>query len=363
MNSTLNRDFLNNVNILVTGGAGFIGCALSNKLADNVGKFLVLDCLHPQVHKNRSRPKDLHEKAELVEGDITDSAVWDSLLKRFKPDIVFHLAAETGTGQSLTEANRHGLTNVVGTTCMTDALTRHRIKVEQMVLTSSRAIYGEGAWTSPTGITTYPGQRTRAQLDKKQWDFPNIVSVASSSDNTHPDPTSIYGATKLAQEHILKAWALAFQIPLTILRLQNVYGRGQSLTNSYTGIVALFSRIAKEGKSIPLYEDGQCTRDFVNIDDVANSLVAAIQSKPKACEIFDIGTGNAITIEKMAKMIAHFYHSPIPIVNGKFRDGDVRHASCDLSSTLIRLNWKPQHSLQNGLIDLQDWISSELAQA
>lgn len=347
-------------NILVTGGAGFIGCALSNQLAEKVNQYLVLDCLHPQVHKEQSRPMALHGKAELVIGDVTESAVWDLLLERFKPDIVIHLAAETGTGQSLTEATRHGHTNVVGTTCMTDALVRHDINVKHMLLTSSRAVYGEGAWISTSGEIQYPGQRSHAQLERKEWDFPALNPLPSSSKSTFPDPTSVYGATKLAQEHILKAWALAFNTPFSILRLQNVYGPGQSLTNSYTGIVALFSRLAKAGTAIPLYEDGHCTRDFVSIDDVVAALIAALNCKPIVCETFDIGSGAATSIQGMANIIADHYSAPRPIVTGQFRDGDVRHAACAISRTLDQLQWKPTTTLQSGLANLQRWIDLEL---
>jgi dTDP-L-rhamnose 4-epimerase len=179
-----------------------------------------------------------------------------------------------------------------------------------------------------------------------------------------PAPTSVYGATKLAQENILKAWGGSRGIPVTILRLQNVYGPGQSLINSYTGIVSLFSQWAREGKTIPLYEDGKIGRDFVYIDDVADAFVAALDAGPdEARPVLDIGSGIASTIEDMAFAIARFYGAPQPVVNGKFRDGDVRSASCDISPTLERLDWTPRWALDDGVAALQGWIAQELSAA
>lgn len=345
--------------ILVTGGAGFIGCAIAALLAPEAARYVVMDNLHPQVHKTRKRPDALHERAELIEGDVTVSADWDRTLSEFQPEIIVHLAAETGTGQSLTEASRHGLVNVVGTTQLTDAVGRHKVALQHVLLTSSRAVYGEGAWRDADGKVVYPGQRGHGQLEAAQWDFPGMVSLPSSVADTVPHPTSVYGATKLAQEHILAAWALSVKVPLSVLRLQNVYGPGQSLTNSYTGIVALFSRLARAKKSIPLYEDGKVTRDFVSIRDVASSILAALGSPAKTSQYFDVGSGVATSIHTLASLIADYYSAPAPQVNGQFRDGDVRHAACDLSSTLAGLRWAPQVKLDAGLAELQDWIASE----
>ncbi|CAJ4791681.1 NAD-dependent epimerase/dehydratase family protein [Burkholderia pseudomallei] len=299
--SDVNASLVDGKKILVTGGAGFIGCAISERLAARASRYVVMDNLHPQIHASAVRPGALHEKAELVVADVTDAGAWDALLSDFQPEIIIHLAAETGTGQSLTEASRHALVNVVGTTRLTDALVKHGIVVEHILLTSSRAVYGEGAWQKDDGTIVYPGQRGRAQLEAAQWDFPGMTMLPSRADRTEPRPTSVYGATKLAQEHVLRAWSLATKTPLSILRLQNVYGPGQSLTNSYTGIVALFSRLAREKKVIPLYEDGNVTRDFVSIDDVADAIVATLVRTPEALSLFDIGSGQATSILDMAR--------------------------------------------------------------
>jgi dTDP-L-rhamnose 4-epimerase len=347
-------------NVLVTGGAGFIGCALSHQMAAHADRWVVLDNMHPQVHSEPGRPADLHPAAELVMGDVTDATAWDSLLSDFQPDVVVHLAAETGTAQSLDEASRHSRVNVVGTTEMTDAFGRSGTLPKHVVLSSSRAVYGEGRWQKESGEIYQPGQRSHSQFESAQWDFTGGRSLPSSAETTNAAPTSVYGATKLAQEHILTAWGGARDVPVSVLRLQNVYGPGQSLINSYTGIVSLFSQWAREGKTIPLYEDGQIVRDFVYIDDVATAFRAVIEKGPVAGRpTLDIGSGRATTIEEMAVVIADYYGAPRPVVNGRYRDGDVRSASASIEAALDHLGWKARWSLTDGIAALQQWIVSE----
>ncbi len=346
--------------VLVTGGAGFIGCALSSRLARRAERWVVLDNLHPQVHADRARPDALHPAAELVVGDVTDAAAWDDLLREVRPDTVLHLAAETGTAQSLYEATRHASVNVVGTTTMLDAFSRADRVPSRLVLSSSRAVYGEGEWQRDDGTVYRPGQRTHAQLERAQWDFEGARAIPSEAARTQPEPTSVYGATKLAQEHILAAWAGSHDVALTILRLQNVYGPGQSLTNSYTGIVSLFSRLARAGESIPVYEDGLITRDFVYIEDVVAAFDAALRTAATDAPVrFDIGSGTATTIQELATVIADFHRAPAPHLTGAFRDGDVRFAACDLGRTAAALPWVPEWDLARGVAGLQDWIAAQ----
>jgi dTDP-L-rhamnose 4-epimerase len=354
------RGQLSQQTVLVTGGAGFIGCALARRIADDSGRYVVVDNLHSQVHARSERPEALHKAAELVIADVTDAATWDTLLETTRPDVVIHLAAETGTGQSLTEATRHALVNVVGTTQMLDGFVRSGHRPSHMVLTSSRAVYGEGAWRGSGGSVFYPGARSHKQLRSGQWDFADATPLPSRAGDTTPAPTSVYGATKLTQEHILSAWSDAMESKLSVLRLQNVYGPGQSLTNSYTGIVALFSRLAKRGQVIPLYEDGNVTRDFVFIDDVADALTSAVAAPPACHRLLDVGAGAITTIEDIAKRVAKLYGAPVPVVNGKFRDGDVRHAMCDITDTLANLDWKPRFDLEAGLAELRSWIDERI---
>lgn len=322
-------------NILITGGAGFIGCALSGLLAGKGHRIIAFDNLHPQIHSERARPEALHPEVELVVGDVSDALAWDGLLGEFKPTIVYHLAAETGTGQSLLEATRHGNVNVVGTTQMTDAFSRHKISPRRMILTSSRAVYGEGAWCAADGSVFYPGIRTHEMLAERRWQ-PRAPDGGPSSPLAHraevvfPRPTSIYGATKLAQEHVLDAWCSAMNVELRILRLQNVYGAGQSPINPYTGIITLFHRLARSGKSIPVYEDGEIVRDFIYIDDVGSALLEASESKSYSGPV-DVGTGRRVSILQAARTIAALHGAPDPHITGQFRDGDVRSAVADVA--------------------------------
>jgi dTDP-L-rhamnose 4-epimerase len=341
---------------LVTGGAGFIGCAISTLLTEQFGRVVAVDNLHPQIHPSAVRPAALDRAVELIDGDVSDPNRWDSLLPDFKPDVVVHLAAETGTGQSLTEGTRHATVNVVGTTQMLDAFVRHKCMPGRIVLTSSRAIYGEGAWRDASGKVVYPGQRSRAMLEAGQWDFPGLTCLPFEATRTEPHPTSIYGATKLTQEMILRAWALSFGVEIGLLRLQNVYGPGQSLSNPYTGIVSLFARLAKAGKTIPVYEDGEIIRDFVFIDDVARA-VARMATGPIPSEIpYDIGSGEATSIRRLAGLIAGLYEAPEPVINGAFRNGDVRSASCDITRGRTELDWSPHWTVEGGVEALCAWI-------
>lgn len=344
--------------VLVTGGAGFIGTAIA-PLLDGADRIVAFDNLHPQIHESGERPEALASRVELVLGDVANPEDWDQLLSDVKPDTVIHLAAETGTGQSLEESSRHALVNVVGTTQMLDALRRHDALPERIVLTSSRAVYGEGAWRSPAGKLTYPGQRSVAQLESATWDFPGLEPMAMDASQVTPNPVSIYGVTKLTQEQLIRTWAASFNVEVAILRLQNVYGPGQSLINPYTGIMSLFCRMAMGGKSIPLYEDGLVRRDFILIDDVARAVVAAAAAPIPPLLPVDIGLGTVSTIADAARLISEEYGAPKPHVSGAFRLGDVRHAWADISSAKAALDWSPQVDLREGIKRLATWINEQ----
>ena len=347
--------------VLVTGGAGFIGCAISAALIEAFDEVVAVDSLHPQVHAVQDRPAALDVGVRFVRGDVTDPDMWDELLADLRPEVVIHLAAETGTGQSLAEGSRHANVNVVGTTQLLDALNRHGVLPRRIVLTSSRAVYGEGGWraTDGSGEITYPGQRSNAMLQRGEWDFPGAEPIAMSADVVHPAPASVYAATKLTQEHLLNVWCAALDVEPFILRLQNVYGPGQSLSNPYTGIMSLFCRMAKEGRSIPLYEDGAVRRDFILIDDVARGVVAAALASTAPSTPIDIGSGEMQTIETAASLIAAFYGAPAPHVTGQFRNGDVRHAWADVTRAQALLEWEPEYSLSAGIDRLATWIDAQ----
>ncbi len=345
---------------LVTGGAGFIGTAISARLSMHFDRVVAIDALHPQVHPQRKRPAALDRRVELLVRDVTDQAAWEDLLREVSPTVVVHLAAETGTGQSLSESNRHAAVNVCGTTTMLDALLTRSKLPTRIVLASSRAIYGEGAWEdSEIGQVSYPGQRSSEMLKFGQWDFPGKRPLPHSSLFVQPSPTSVYGATKLAQEHILSCWASSLGVQISTLRLQNVYGPGQSLANPYTGIVSLFAQLARNQRSIPLYEDGKMTRDFIYIDDVVEAIVKAAIAAPLSRIPYDIGSGNSIPVMKLAELIADYFQAPPPHITGQFRNGDVRHASCDITRSSIDLDWQPKWELSKGVFALCEWIEQQ----
>jgi dTDP-L-rhamnose 4-epimerase len=349
--------------VLVTGGAGFIGSRLVTRLCQERLDVVVADVLHPQVHSG-GRPGSLPEAVTLFPLDVAHRPSWDALFQLFRPDTVVHLAAETGTGQSLLEASRHGTVNVVGTTQLLDALARSGHVPDHLVLSSSRAVYGEGEWEAG-GHRFYPAPRTHADLEASEWDPRSPQggtprSLASVASATRAEPINVYGATKLAQEHILKAWGSALGSSVSILRFQNVYGVGQSLTNPYTGVLSLFAQMALRGETLPVYEDGSIIRDFVYVDDVVEALWATLDSPPTTARLLDIGSGSSTTILDVASILADRAGAPDPVITGAFRDGDVRAASCEIAAAREELGYQPRWSLAEGLEALINWVRSEL---
>jgi dTDP-L-rhamnose 4-epimerase len=348
---------------LITGGAGFIGAALGTRLAESGATVVAIDNLHPQIHKGTGRPAALHPDVELFIGDVTERGAWDRFLSEYTPGVIFHFAAETGTAQSLTEATRHADVNVVGTTRMLDALVRFKAMPKRVILASSRAVYGEGKWRSKNGQFFYPGPRTHAQLTAAQWvptdsDGNPGTPCSHNAQNVFSQPTSIYGATKLAQENILKSWCAAYDIPLGILRLQNVYGVGQSPYNPYTGIINIFHNLARSGQPIQVYEDGNIERDFVYITDVVNAFEKLLYINIAGVEIIDVGYGDIITINEAAKIISKIHESPCPVICGKFRDGDIRAAHADISRLSSILGTRPKIDFAIGARLVGEWLES-----
>jgi dTDP-L-rhamnose 4-epimerase len=346
--------------ILVTGGAGFIGSALSHELAGSDLPVVAIDNLLPQVHPSGDRPENLDPRVELIVADVSSPETWQTFLTRYKPAIIVHLAAETGTAQSLTESTRHAMVNVVGTTMMLDAFVKAGVIPNAIVLTSSRAVYGEGMWIDENSHSFYPHPRSNAQLRQSLWNpisptGGKVTPVPHKAGLVMPNPTSVYGATKLAQENVLSSWCSAFDVPLTVLRLQNVYGVGQSPFNPYTGIINIFHRVARNGDRIEVYEDGEIDRDFVYISDVIAAITAAF-NVAEGTRVIDVGTGRKTTIYEAAQIIAKLHGAPAPVICGKFRDGDVRSAFADTRDLESILQVKPLVSFEEGAKRVGDWL-------
>lgn len=348
--------------VLITGGAGFIGCKVGKRLVSAGHEVVVFDNLHPQVHTRPGLPVDLPAGVRFVPGDVTHAGNLQTLLRYFRPDVVIHLAAETGTGQSLTESHRHASVNVDGTAQLMDAMTAAKHVPRQVVLTSSRAVYGDGAWRAGDGALFYPAGRSREQLEKKEWDYLDAsgrkaTPVPSSADLTFPNPISVYGATKLTQESMLRAWALAFGAGLTVLRLQNVYGPGQNPGNPYTGVLTFFARVALQKGQLEVYEDGAIVRDFVHVEDVAQAIVKSLARTDRAPRTLDIGSGAAMNISEIAECTAKLLGAPAPRMTGRFRDGDVRAASCSIEAARKIIDYRPEWDFEAGLRSLTAWMA------
>ncbi|GJD49724.1 dTDP-L-rhamnose 4-epimerase [Methylobacterium crusticola] len=346
---------------LITGGAGFIGCELSRRLSPDDGPVVAVDSLLPQVHPARTRPDALPEHVELIVADVRDRRFWDAFFAACRPRQIVHLAAETGTGQSLTQSARHSSVNVTGTAEMLDAMSRVGHRPDHVLLASSRAVYGEGAWRGSDGAVFYPGRRSHRRLAAGRWSFDGpdgapAAPLPHEAASVHPHPSSIYGATKLAQEHLLATWASARSVPLSILRFQNVYGPGQSPFNPHTGIVTLFHQQAHAGEAIEVYEDGQIGRDFVFIDDAVAACRAALAAPPTALRTLDVGSGTATTILDAARIIAGAHGAPDPRISGRFRDADIRWAVSDAAPAADQLGIRATIGFAEGSRRVSEWL-------
>lgn len=349
--------------MLLTGGAGFIGMRLLKALAKSEYRVAVMDCLLPQVHPERETSVRRLGGARLILGDVADCKDWDGTLNQFAPDIVVHLAAETATGQSLDLPGRQVRTNVMGTAQMLEAFVRNGKMPKHIVLASSRAVYGEGCWRRGDE-RTYPHPRSHRSLSAGQWDpvsGPGWQPVPHRAGLVDARPASVYAATKLAQEHLLAAWTSAKGVSLTVLRLQNVYGPGQSWANPYTGVLVHFAACALRGEPIRVYEDGKIIRDFVHIDDVCDAFMLAITDNqpPATPRVFDIGSGQPELLLDVAHRVAALCRGTVRVTN-EFRDGDVRAAAADVAQSKAELGFTPRRSLDSGLRDLIGWVAAEL---
>ena len=344
------------MNIFVTGAAGFIGSRLSADLANKGFTVLGYDNFHKQVHgKNPNRDLPHH----VIEGDVRDLSKLSTVIGEFSPDIIFHLAAETGTGQSFDEPSRYVDVNVTGTSTLFEALRTSNTKPQKIILASSRAVYGEGLYLNTSGEAVEACSRSSARMAAGDFEV-----YGESGDRLIPRPTpetflpkpdSVYASSKLMQEFLVKNLATDFD--WSILRLQNVYGPGQSLTNPYTGVLSIFCSQIKSSNALEIYEDGEIYRDFIYVDDVVSSLVHAIKGPPG--QVFNIGSGSSHSILQIVKLLVEIAgtrgFSSSYRITGRFRAGDIRYAQADIAKATKLLGWKPTIDISDGLACLADW--------
>jgi dTDP-L-rhamnose 4-epimerase len=357
--------------ILVTGGAGFIGSRLVNALstASSADRIWVIDNLHPQVH-GIAAPSLPHfpSSVRFVLGDVTDADKLGQVVAEARPDLVYHLAAETGTGQSFDQVSRYCDVNVTGTARVIEAIRKEGgDTTRRIILASSRAVYGEGAYRDSAGLEYVGLPRQPEAMRAGDFAVPLPASAqlpaqpALSHSGLPPAPASVYASTKLMQEYLLRQAGEDAPWNATILRFQNVYGPGQSLRNPYTGVLSIFSRQLLAGGTLSIYEDGQIARDFVYVDDVINALVKAGEKSLPHGITLDIGSGSAASILDTAHMLARFLgrDESALTVTGQFRIGDIRHACADIREASKLLDWHPSVSLERGLSMLAEWARKE----
>ena len=350
---------------LLVGGAGFIGTHLARRLAAAGHEVTVLDNLSEQVHGPRAAfPAELHAVARCVKGDARRPDDLRPVLKN--QETVYWLVAETGTGQSMYRVGRYVDTNLGALAVLCDELVANRGSVRRVVLTSSRALYGEGAYCCTRHGEVVP--RPRSGRDPVHGWWPGCpvcggqLQPLPTPETAPTQPGSVYGWTKLGQEQLLEVVARAIGVELTVLRCQNVYGPGQALRNPYTGVLMVFFTRAMAGEPLVLFEDGEITRDFVHVTDVVSALEAAGTAAHAGGATFNIGSGVPTTIRRAAETVAAVVGSGSPItVGAQFRVGDVRYAVADLTRVTEGLGFRPSVGFGDGIADLLPWVRAQEA--
>ena len=352
--------------ILITGGAGFIGTRLTALALAQDHRVRLLDNLSPQVH---AAPDDFRpqEGAEFIRGDVNNRSDVERAIAGV--DTIVHLAAETGTGQSMYEIDRYYRVNVQGTALLFDLLANSEHSVRNVVLASSRSVYGEGAYLcracEPGGMRCFPAPRSPEQLAKHDWAprCPSCGGVAEATATRETDnlsPASVYAATKLAQEDLVRVACQSLGIAHAVLRFQNVFGEGQSLKNPYTGILSIFSTRIRLGLPLPIFEDGEESRDFVHVDDVANAVLACIQRPMDGGAILNVGSGEPTSVLAVARLLCVVMGSNIePHVTGQYRVGDIRHNFADTQALERVLGFRGRIALREGMERFCNWVRTQ----
>jgi dTDP-L-rhamnose 4-epimerase len=355
------------MNILITGGAGFIGSSLALVLMERGHHITVLDNLSEQIHgadadTNSFLFQKIKSKVRFVKGDVCSEEDWKKVLPN--QDAIVHLAAETGTGQSMYLIKKYTDVNIGATSLMLDLLANGKYNVKKVVIASSRAIYGEGKYIASNGTFVYPGSRSRQRLAAGKFDVEyqgdENLQLTATDEESKIHPTSVYGITKQVQEQMVMTVCPSIGISPVAFRYQNVYGPGQSLKNPYTGILSIFSNLIKHNQAINIFEDGKESRDFVFIDDVVAATVAGIEMEAANNEIFNVGTGLATTVLEVAQGLINSYGIEVPLnISGDFRVGDIRHNYADVSKLQKKLGIVPQVTFKEGIAKFAAWVNEQ----
>ena len=351
-------------NVLISGGAGFIGSRLCEKLFERGYKVTILDNLSTQIHgDNDSYLLDkIKDKCIFIKGDVRNKSDWIKAIKN--QDFIIHLAAETGTGQSMYDISNYTEVNVLGTAKMLEALSETKSKVKKIILASSRAVYGEGKYIClQKERFLFPLQRSEKDLKNAQFEIKDnnsLLKYVATDENSELHPLSIYAINKLQQEQMVLFMGRTLGMQVVCLRYQNVYGPGQSLSNPYTGILSVFSTRILNNNDIDIYEDGLQTRDFVYIDDVVEATTLAIKKNIVSNEIINIGSGTSTTVKDVANILKKHFQSNIKVsISGKYRVGDIRHNFADITKAKEILNFNPKFNFQEGVINFVQWVKNQ----
>ena len=354
--------------ILITGGAGFIGSNLALKLLSKGYEVSVIDNLSPQIHGDdplQTSPlyQSISGKVNFYKGDVRNYNDWMQCISDH--EVIVHLAAETGTGQSMYEIKRYTDVNVGGTALMLDIITNEPTSVKKVIVASSRSIYGEGKYLSKNKGVVYPQARKQEYLDKGVFelfgdDETDQLQLLPTDEESKIHPSSIYGITKQNQEQMVLVACAAKNISAVAFRYQNVYGPGQSLKNPYTGILSIFSTQIRNGLPINIFEDGKESRDFIFIDDVTDATIAGIETNNSRTAVYNVGSGVPTTVLEVANELMKNYNIEVPLtVTGNYRIGDIRHNYADLSLIKKELGFQPKYSFKEGLKQFCEWVMKQ----
>lgn len=350
--------------VFITGGAGFIGSNIARKLIKLDYDVTLFDNFNEQIHGDKKcLAIDIADHVKLIIGDVTNKRLlFDALLNQ---DYVIHLAAETGTGQSMYNIAHYSEVNILATAYLCDYIVNERHKLKGVIVASSRAIYGEGKYKSPIHGFVYPNARTKDTIENGfEVTCPisgkHNLELFPTDESSKIHPSSIYGITKQVQEQMVILATKMKNINGFALRYQNVFGPGQSLKNPYTGILSIFSRLALKNENINVFEDGLESRDFVYIDDVVDATLSCIAKDVNGQHILNVGSGVPTSVMDVAKEIVSYLKSSSKIeISGMFREGDIRHNIGDISLINNLLNFTPKYSFRDGLHKFLDWVLAQ----